>query len=110
MKRNRFRPITISVQDLVDVFDVYRMEISKAIIDSIAFGVRNNKTRVDFAHIIIKESFVIILTIESKEFINLLNENIETLIEYEEYEMCALGVKLKNKINKKLLKKGYDTN
>ena len=36
----------------------------------------------------------------SKEFLDLLDENIKTLVEYEEYEMCALAVKLKNKINK----------
>lgn len=104
MKRNRFKPIQIYVDDPVDVFQTHRMEISKSIIDSIYFGVRNKKSRVDFAHIIIKYSIVITLSIESKEFINLLNENIETLVEYEEYEMCALAVKLKNKINKKLLK------
>jgi hypothetical protein len=104
MKQNRFKPIQIYVQDPVDVFQTYRMEMSKAIIDSISFGIRNNKSRVDFAHIIIKYSIVITLSIDSKEFINLLDENIKTLVEYEEYEMCALGIKLKNKINKKLLK------
>ncbi len=34
---------------------------------------------------IIKHSIVIMLAIESKEFLNLLDENIETLVEYEEY-------------------------
>lgn len=104
MKKNRFKPIQIYVEDPVDVFQTHRMEISKAIIDSISFAIRNNKSRVDFAHIIIKHSIVIILAIESKEFLNLLDENIETLVEYEEYEVCALGMKLKKKINKKLLK------
>ena len=103
MRKNRFKPIQIYVQDPVDIFQTHRMEMSKAIIDSISFGVRNNKPRVDFAHIIIKHSIVITLAIQSKEFLNLLDENIETLVEYEEYEMCALGMKLKNKINKKLL-------
>ena len=104
MKKNRFKPIQIYVEDPVDVFQTHRMEISKTIIDSIYFAIRNNKSRVDFAHIIIKHSIVIMLAIESREFLNLLDENIETLVEYEEYEMCALGMKLKKKINKKLLK------
>lgn len=101
MKRNRYKPIEIYADTPSDIFETHRMEIAKAIIDGIDFGVRNNKTRVDFAYVIIKEMLVITLSIDSKEFIDLLDENIKTLVEYEEYKPCALAVKLKNKINRK---------
>lgn len=101
MKRNRFKPIEIYANDPTDIFETHRMEISKAIINGIDFGVRNNKPKVDFAQVIIKGMIVITLSIDSKEFVDLLDENIQTLVDYEEYETCALGVKVKNKINKK---------
>lgn len=101
MKRNRFKPIEIYANDPTDIFETHRMEISKAIINGIDFGVRNKKLKVDFAQVIIKGMIVITLSIDSKEFVDLLDENIQTLVDYEEYETCALGVKIKNKINKK---------
>ena len=100
MKRNRFKPIEIHSNDPSDVFESHQIELSKGIINGIEFGLRNKKKKVDFARIIIRGMIVITLTIDSKEFLDLLDENIKTLVEYEEYEMCALAVKLKNKINK----------
>jgi hypothetical protein len=100
MKRNRFKPIEIHANDPSDIFESHRMEISSAIINGIEFGLRNKKKKVDFARIVVRGMIVITLTIDSKEFLDLLDENVKTLVEYEEYEMCALAMKLKNKINK----------
>jgi hypothetical protein len=100
MKRNRFKPIEIHANDPSDIFESHRMEISSAIINGIEFGLRNKKKKVDFARIVVRGMIVITLTIDSKEFLDLLDENVKTLVEYEEYEMCALAIKLKNKINK----------
>jgi hypothetical protein len=100
MKRNRFKPIEIQANDPSDIFETHRMEISKAIVSGIEFGLRNKKKKVDFARIIVRGMIVITLTIDSKEFLDLLDENVKTLVEYEEYEVCALAMKLKNKINK----------
>ena len=100
MKRNRFKPIQILANEPSDIFETHRCQISKAIIDGIAFGIRNKKVQVNFAEVIINQMIIITLSIESKEFVDLLDENVKTLIEYEEYESCALAVKLKNKINK----------
>ncbi len=47
-----------------------------------------------------KEILVITLSIDSREFTDLLEENLQTLIDFEEYETCALAVKLQNKMNK----------
>lgn len=100
MKINRFKPIEIHANDPSDIFETHRMEISKAIVNGIEFGLRNKKKKVDFARIIVRGMIVITLTIDSKEFLDLLDENVKTLVEYEEYEVCALAMKLKNKINK----------
>lgn len=100
MKRNRFKPIEIHANDPSDIFETHRCEISKAIINGVDFGVRNKKKKVDFARVIIKGMIVITLSIDSREFLELIDENIQTLVEYEEYETCALGIKVKNKIHK----------
>jgi hypothetical protein len=100
MKQSRYKPIQIHANDPSDIFETHRMEISKAIINGVDFGIRRKKKKVEFATVIIKDMIVITLSIDSKEFVDLLDENIKTLIEYEEYESCALAIKLKNKINK----------
>jgi hypothetical protein len=100
MKRTRFKPIQIFADSPSDIFETHRREIAKAIIDGVSFGIRNKKDTVDFAEVIVKEMIIITLSIHNKEFTQLLEENIQILVEYEEYELCALALKLKNKINK----------
>jgi predicted nucleotidyltransferase len=48
---------------------------------------------------------VITLSIDSREFSDLLDEQLDTLVEYEEYETCALLMKLKDKLNEEVTKK-----
>jgi hypothetical protein len=97
-KRNRYTPIQINANDPSDIFENNRRELAKAIVDGIAFGIRNKKKRVDFAKVLIKEIIVITLSIDSREFTELLDEQLQILIDFEEYETCALAVKLKNKL------------
>jgi len=97
-KRNRYTPIQIHANDPSDIFETNRRELAKAIVDGIAFGIRNKKRRVDFAKVLIKEIIVITLSIDSREFTELLDEQLQILIDFEEYETCALAVKLKNKL------------
>jgi len=104
MATKRFKPIEIETDNPATIFNDYKLELSKAIIHAVDFGLRNKKKKVDFAFIIIKGLLVITLSIDSKEYLDLLEQNIENLIEFEEYEDCALAMKLKNKINKKLQK------
>ena len=96
--RKRFKPIQINANDPSDIFESHRKEISKAIVEGISFGIRNKKKRVDFAKVLIKEVIVITLSIDSREFTDLLDEQLQILIDFEEYETCALVVKLKNKL------------
>jgi hypothetical protein len=100
MKRTRFKPVQIFANSPSDIFETHRREIAISIIDGVSFGIRNKKDKVDFAEIVVKEMIIITLSIDSKEFTQLLDENIQTLIEYEDYELCAQALKLKNKINK----------
>ena len=104
MAIKRFKPIELHTLHPEDIFQNYKLEISKGIIDAIDFGLRNNKKKINFAHIIIKKTLVITLSIDHREFLDLIEQNIENLVEFEEYEHCALAVKLKKKINKKLQK------
>ena len=97
-KRNRYTPIQIHANEPSDIFELNRRELAKAIVDGIAFGIRNKKKRVDFAKVLIKEIIVITLSIDSREFTELLDEQLQILIDFEEYETCALAVKLKNKL------------
>jgi len=97
-KRNRYTPILIHANDPSDIFELNKIELAKAIVDGIAFGIRNKKKRVDFAKVLIKEVIVITLSIDSREFTELLDEQLQILIDFEEYEACALAVKLKNKL------------
>ena len=104
MATKRFKPIEIETDNPATIFNDYKFELSKAIIHAVDFGVRNKKKKVDFAFIVIKGILVITLSIDSREYIDLLEQNIDNLVEFEAYEECALGVKLKNKLNKKLQK------
>jgi hypothetical protein len=97
-KRNRYTPIQIHANDPSDIFELNKIELAKAIVEGIAFGIRNKKKRVDFAKVLIKEIIVITLSIDSREFTELLDEQLQILIDFEEYETCALAVKLKNKL------------
>ena len=103
-RKRKFEPIQITAEEPSDIFKSHRKEISKAIVDGIDYGIKYKKKRVDFAQVLIKNLLVITLSIESREFIDLLDENLQTLIEYEEYESCALAVKLKTKLNEKVIK------
>ncbi len=97
-KRNRYTPIQINANLPSDIFENNRRELAKAIVEGISFGLRNKKKRVDFAKVLIKEVIVITLSIDSREFTELLDEQLQILIDFEEYETCALVVKLKNKL------------
>ena len=97
-RRKKFEPIELLVEEPTEVFQSHRQQISKAIVEGIDYGIKYKKKRVDFAR-------VIALSIDSREFIDLLDEQLQTLIDFEEYETCALLIKLKEKLNEKVIKK-----
>jgi hypothetical protein len=103
----KFKVLEIHTPNPQDIFETHRKEISKAIIEAIAHGVDKKRKKVTFAKVIIGGFVCISLSVDKKEFIELIDENIKTLIEYEEYEICALGTKIKSKIqeNEKVTEK-----
>lgn len=101
MPKYKFSPIQLHTEKPVDIFEQNELEISKAIINAVDYGIKSKLDKVDFAEIVFKKLFVITLSIESKEFKELIEQNMQTLLKYEEYEMCALCVKLQNKLKKK---------
>ena len=103
-KKEKFTPIEIDVNDPKDVFESHREEIAKAIVQAINANFSTRKKTVDFARIIIKGLLVITLSIDKREFEDLLEEQLQTLIEFEDYETCALIMKIKEKYNKKPIK------
>jgi hypothetical protein len=99
-KRNRYTPIQIHANDPSDIFELNKLELAKAIVIGIQHGIRTKKKRVDFAKVLIKGIIVITLSIDSREFKELLEEQLQVLVDFEEYESCALVVKLQDKLNK----------
>ena len=101
MPVKKFKAIEIYTDNPADIFHTHKVEISKAIISAIEFGTKYKRKKIDFAQIIIKDKLVITLSIDSREFLDLIDQNLQTLIEEEEYEACAVAVKIKDKLTKK---------
>jgi hypothetical protein len=100
MPARKFKPIEITTDSPDNIFTTHKLELAKSIINAIDFGLRNKKSYVDFAHIKIRGTLVITLSIDSREYIDLIDTNLPYLIKFEEYEICAKAIKLKNKIQK----------
>jgi len=98
--RKRYKPIQINADQPSDIFELNKLELAKAIVVGIEHGLRTKKKRVDFAKVLIKWIIVITLSIDSREFKELLEEQLQVLVDFEEYESCALVVKLQDKLNK----------
>lgn len=104
VKKEKYTPIEINISDPKDVFEVHKEEIAKAIVQAINANFNTKKKTIDFAKVIIKGLIVITLSIDRREFEDLLDEQLQTLIDFEDYETCALVIKLKEKYNQKTIK------
>jgi hypothetical protein len=91
--------LVIETNSADTLFEDYRYELSKALIKGVEWGIRYKKEVVPFAKIIINNFIVVELSIYKEDFNFIIDENIKTLVEAEEYETCALGMKLKQKLN-----------
>jgi len=96
------KKLVIETKSPETIFEDYRYEISKALIKGVEWGIRYKKNIVCFAKIIINRIVIVELSIHKEDFNFIIDENIKTLVEAEEYEACALGMKLKEKLNKQL--------
>ena len=91
--------LVIETSSTDSLFEDYRYQISKALIKGVEWGIRYKKETVPFAQIIVNNFIVVDLSIHNEDFENIIDENIQTLLEIEDYETCALGMKLKQKLN-----------
>lgn len=108
--RKKFKPLEIHTSTPKTVFDDYTRDISIKIIEAIEYGIKNNRKKVIFAKVIIDEILCIQLSVDKNEYITALEQNINNLIPFEEYESCALAVKLKEKIISKTEEKEVISN
>ena len=99
--KDTYKPIEINIDNPINLFEEHRLKISQAIVHAIDYGLDSRKRKIEFAKVIVKELICITLAINKAEFEGLLDEHLKILVEYEDYETCALIMKLKEKINKK---------
>ena len=74
-RKKKFTPIKIETDNPSDIFESHRVAISKAIIEAISYGISYKKRKVDFAYVVIKNMLVITLSIDKREFIDLIDDN-----------------------------------
>jgi hypothetical protein len=96
----RFKPIELHTTDPKNIFLDYKWELSKKIIEAVDYALKNKKKKVHFAKISINEIVCITLSINDSEYLDVLDQNIENLIEFEDYETCAIGMKCKKILSK----------
>jgi hypothetical protein len=101
-----YKPLQILVNSPDDIFDIHRLDISKAIIHAMKFGYSKRRKVIDFAELNFAGKMTVQLAIDRREFPELIEKNIAILEEFEEYELCAEALKLKQKIGKNKSKKG----
>ncbi len=98
----RFKPLELQATNPQEVFDTYKREISKKIIEAVDYGVTNKKKKVTFVKLLLNDIAIIALSVHHTEYYDVIDTNIANLIDYEEYETCALGIKLKQKLTNKV--------
>ena len=88
------------------IFNKYRLELSKSAVEAVLYCVNNKLTNIVFVEIeTIPSLSTLQLRVDKQSFIDILDKNLDTLEKFEEYELCAEIVKLKEKITKDQAKK-----
>jgi len=83
-----------------EVLTEHERGLSMAIVEKICYAVDNDIKRIRIAEIKAKGT-IISLHSSYNNFVDTLESNIDNLIKYEEYEICALGKKCIDKIKEK---------
>jgi hypothetical protein len=105
-KRNIFTPLLLQVDNPADIFNKYRLELSKSAVEAVLYCVNNKLTNIVFVEIETVPSFSTLqLRVDKQSFIDVLDKNLDTLEKFEEYELCAEIIKLKERIIKEQDKK-----
>jgi hypothetical protein len=108
VKRQKFKPVTISLTSPEDIFETRKRDVSTAIINAIEHATPKRIKRIDFVELIFNGQVTVRLTIDRKDFSELIDKNVKILEELEEYELCAKGIKLKEKLTKNTKKQSLE--
>lgn len=101
-----FEPLSIRTNNPKEAFEENRYEIAMKIVEAVLHCIKFGKSKTVFAEVIIpKSKEIICLNVEENNFLENLEKNLNILVEYEEYEMCAEIMKAKEKIINGLPKK-----
>lgn len=103
--KTKYETLKIQVKGPEDIFEVHRLNISKAILNAIRYGYSKRMKSVDFAEVNFAGKMTVHLAVDAREFEQLIDKNIQILEEFEEYEICADALKLKEKMLKNKVKK-----
>jgi hypothetical protein len=101
-----FEPLLLKVENPSDIFEKYRLELAKKLVEAISYCVKTNLPNIIFVEIeTITPISTLQLRVDKSTFLDSLEKNLITLEQYEEYEICAEIMKLKEKIIKNSTKK-----
>ena len=87
--------------NILELLSLYKREVSIHIVEAISYAVENNLPEVDIVKILLPYK-VITLSSAKGNFVDSLRQNIENLIEFEEYDVCAKGKKMIDILEKNL--------
>jgi len=105
-KHTTFTPLLLQVDNPSDVFQKHRLELSKSAVEAVSYCVNNKLTNIVFVEIeTIPSLSTLQLRVDQQSFLDVLDKNLETLEKFEEYELCAEILRLKDKITKDSAKK-----
>lgn len=105
-KRTTFTPLLLQVDNPSDIFVKHRLELSKSAVEAVSYCVNNKLTNIVFVEIeTIPSLSTLQLRVDQQSFLDVLDKNLETLEKFEEYELCAEILRLKDKIAKLKAKK-----
>jgi hypothetical protein len=105
--KNKYKPTKIVVDGVEDIFTTHKLTISKAILKAIKYCHSKRIKSVDFAEVDFGGKITVFLSVNALEFKENIDKIIQILEEFEEYEMCAEALKLKQKMAKKKAKKEF---
>jgi hypothetical protein len=105
-KHNIFTPLLLQVDNPSEIFVKHRLELSKSAVKAVSYCVNNKLTNIVFVEIeTIPSLSTLQLRVDQQSFLDVLDKNLETLEKFEEYELCAEILRLRDKITKDSAKK-----
>lgn len=108
-KRNIFEPLKLEVKDIKNTFIIHRKHLTIRMMEAISYCIKHDKPKITFAEIKTSGTEdILLLNVSDTDFLGNLNMNFSSLIEWEEYELCADIIKVKEKISHMMPRKNKE--